>query len=203
MAEDGASRPGVNVKVRRPLKSRIADNQKKTDERIAKKGTAAPSTDPAALSAVDPAPRDGEVLVHPNSAYRDEYAAQAVKLVRLGATNAELADFFGVTIDAVKYWAASREEFCAALKNGRDAFTDRIERSLAQRAVGYTFDSVKIFCNKDGDVVEVPFREHVPPDVTACIFWLKNRRPEDWHDVHRHEHTGSVTINVTEQETKW
>jgi hypothetical protein len=30
-------------------------------------------------------------------------------------------------------------------------------------------------------------RKHYPPDVTACIFWLKNRQPEKWRDVHRHE----------------
>jgi hypothetical protein len=27
--------------------------------------------------------------------------------------------------------------------------------------------------------------EHVPPDVTACIFWLKNRKPADWRDAQR------------------
>ena len=34
----------------------------------------------------------------------------------------------------------------------------------------------------DGEPVEVPYREHVPPSDTACIFWLKNRRPELWND---------------------
>ena len=33
------------------------------------------------------------------------------------------------------------------------------------------------FCDKNGKVTRVPYREHVPPDVTACIFWLKNRKP--------------------------
>ena len=32
--------------------------------------------------------------------------------------------------------------------------------------------------------VKVLYREHVPPDVTACIFWLKNRRPDLWRDRH-------------------
>jgi PAS domain S-box-containing protein len=50
---------------------------------------------------------------------------------------------------------------------------------LYSRAVGYTFDAVKIFCTKNGQVTKVPYREHVPPDVTACIFWLKNRKPAE------------------------
>jgi hypothetical protein len=34
----------------------------------------------------------------------------------------------------------------------------------------------------------MPYREHVPPDVTAQIFWLKNRKPREWRDVQNVEH---------------
>ena len=54
---------------------------------------------------------------------------------------------------------------------------------LYERANGYSYDAVKIFCSRDGEIIEAPYVEHVPPDVTACIFWLKNRRPQDWRDV--------------------
>jgi hypothetical protein len=30
---------------------------------------------------------------------------------------------------------------------------------------------------------------HYPPDTTACIFWLKNRRPDLWRDKVHNEHT--------------
>ena len=36
--------------------------------------------------------------------------------------------------------------------------------------------------------VYAPYVEHVPPDVTACIFWLKNRDPEHWRDVQNVDH---------------
>ena len=36
--------------------------------------------------------------------------------------------------------------------------------------------------------VYAPYIEHVPPDVTACIFWLKNRDPQHWRDVQQMEH---------------
>jgi hypothetical protein len=35
-----------------------------------------------------------------------------------------------------------------------------------------------------------PYVEHAPPDTTAAIFWLKNRRREEWRDVSSHEQTG-------------
>ena len=37
--------------------------------------------------------------------------------------------------------------------------------------------------------VYAPYVEHVPPSDVACIFWLKNRRPDLWRDTHQLEHT--------------
>lgn len=123
------------------------------------------------------------------SEYRPEYAQQAEKLCRLGATDSDLADFFGVTTRTITRWKSSREDFCLALKAGKEPADDRVERSLYARATGYTFDSVKIF-NSNGEPLVVPFQEHVPPDTTACIFWLKNRRPDLWRDKVATELTG-------------
>jgi hypothetical protein len=42
-----------------------------------------------------------------------------------------------------------------------------------------THDAVKIFMPAGAKKpVYAPYVEHVPPDVTAAIFWLKNRDPE-------------------------
>jgi hypothetical protein len=77
-------------------------------------------------------------------------------------------------------------------------------RSLYQRAVGYSYNAEKIFCDKNGNVTKVPYREHVPPDVTACIFWLKNRDPAHWHDAWQVDHSiGKYIISdkpMTEEE---
>lgn len=113
--------------------------------------------------------------------YQATFAEQAAKLCALGATNADLADFFGVAIRTVERWTVEHEDFCRAIKDAKEVANSRVERSLYQRAVGYTFDSEKIFNGKDG-IVRADTREHVPPDVTAQIFWLKNRKPEDWRD---------------------
>jgi hypothetical protein len=36
--------------------------------------------------------------------------------------------------------------------------------------------------------VYAKYIEHIPPDVTACIFWLKNRDPQHWRDSQQLEH---------------
>jgi hypothetical protein len=59
---------------------------------------------------------------------------------------------------------------------------------LGSRANGFHYDAVKIFCDKNGRVTKVPYREYVIPDVTACIFWLKNRDPQHWRDSQQLEH---------------
>jgi hypothetical protein len=82
------------------------------------------------------------------------------------------------------------EQFLHALKGGKDSADDRVERSLYQRAVGYTYDAVH-FSSFQGNVTETPYREHVAPDVVAQIFWLKNRRPDQWRDKQIQEVTGA------------
>ena len=125
------------------------------------------------------------------SNYKPEFAKQAEKLCRLGATDEDLADFFGVTIRTVANWKVQNDQFLHALKAGKAEADDRVERSLYQRAVGYTHDAVKIFMPANAAApVYAEYREHVPPDTTAAIFWLKNRKPEEWRDRQQHELTG-------------
>lgn len=115
--------------------------------------------------------------------YKPEYADQAAKLCKLGATNPDLADFFNVGITTVERWIAAHPEFREALVAGKDEADARVERSLYQKAVGYQFDTVKIFMPAGAnEPVYAPYREIIPPSDTACIFWLKNRKPEEWRD---------------------
>ena len=125
--------------------------------------------------------------------YQEAFAEQAAKLCLLGATNADLADFFKVSIRTIERWSVEHEDFCRATKEAKEFADASVERSLYQRAVGYTFDSEKIFNGKDG-IVRAETREHVPPDVTAQIFWLKNRQKDRWRDKQEIEHSGSVDL---------
>src|SRR5688572_9466832 len=79
------------------------------------------------------------------SSYKSEFAEQATKLALLGATDQEMADFFKVDGRTVHRWKHDHDEFCHALKAGKEAADDRVERSLYQRAIGYEQDEVKIF----------------------------------------------------------
>lgn len=127
------------------------------------------------------------------SPYRKEYVEQARQLATFGATDIEIADFFGVSDRTIYRWADQHKDFCQALKLGRDEVDERVQRSLYHKATGYSFEAEKIFCDK-GRVTRVKYREHVPPDTTACIFWLKNRRKAEWRDRQPEEQSSADSI---------
>lgn len=123
------------------------------------------------------------------SKFKPEYVEQARKLCRLGATDIEIADFFEVDVRTVYRWKAENEEFCQALKIAKSEADERVERSLFARANGYEHDEVDIRVVAGG-IVQTPIRKYYPPDTTAAIFWLKNRKPAEWRDKVETELTG-------------
>ena len=129
--------------------------------------------------------------------YKAEYVEQAKKLCQLGATDLEVADFFEVDVRTLYRWKGEHDKFCQALKAGKEKAAERVIRSLYHRAVGYTYDAIQINVFQGVPVI-TPHKEHVPPDVTAAIFWLKNRQPEKWRDKHEHSHDGTLDVNLDE-----
>lgn len=115
--------------------------------------------------------------------YKPEYAEQARKLCQIGATDQEMADFFNVDVRSIYRWKNEHDGFCQALKAGKEIADERVERSLYQKAIGYEQDEVKIFMPANAEApVYAPFRAKIAPDTTAAIFWLKNRRSQEWRD---------------------
>jgi hypothetical protein len=78
-------------------------------------------------------------------------------------------------------------ELYAAVQAGNDVFNPKVERSLAERAIGYWIDEEEeVVIN--GKVARIIRRKKfIPPDVTAGIYWTKNRMKDKWSDVHKHE----------------
>lgn len=131
--------------------------------------------------------------------YKPEYAEQAEKLCKLGATDKELADFFVVTETTINNWKLAHPEFVESLKKGKVLADANVASKLYHRAIGYDHEAVKIFADpKTGAEQIVPYTEHYAPDTTAAIFWLKNRQPTKWRDKHETslEHSGELHQKV-------
>ena len=89
--------------------------------------------------------------------YKPNYVKIVKKLAFMGASQAEIAETLGVDYVSLWRWANRYPAFCKALKIGRDHATDRVERTLYERAIE-------------------------PEGVADRIFYLKNRRPDAWRE---------------------
>src|ERR1044071_5542894 len=109
--------------------------------------------------------------------YRREFCDLALNYCLLGATNAELAGFFDVAPRTIDNWIASHPAFAQAVREGKVMADARVARCLYQRAVGYdcTVERTVLHQGKERTLKNVV---HHPPDTRACIFWLRNQRPE-------------------------
>lgn len=124
------------------------------------------------------------------SAFKPEYVEQAKRLASvLGATDVEIAQFFGVSDRAIYRWKLAHPEFAKALKVGKAPANERVKRSLYLRAVGYSHEAEEVFCS-NGKVTRVKTIKHYPPDTAAAIFYLCNRDKENWKQKNQTEHTG-------------
>ncbi len=117
------------------------------------------------------------------SPYKPDFARIAERLCRNGATDLEVADILGISVRTFYRWCLLHDEFTAAVRTGKDAADDRVERALYQRAVGYEHVAEKIVTPKGGGPVVMPYMMHVPADVRAAMHWLAIRRPKPWAHI--------------------
>lgn len=122
-----------------------------------------------------------------------QMAAHIHVLSRRGFTEAEIAELKGITPQTLANWKAD-PAFFDFLKSAKAVADSWVERSLYERAVGYDHPEDKIFCDTGtGKVTTVRTIKHVPPDVTAQIFWLKNRKRLEWRERTAEEAESSKT----------
>lgn len=123
---------------------------------------------------------------------------------RDGLTQDEIARKLGVAMSSFSDYKLKFPEFTEALKRGQEVVDVEVENALFKRAVGYRYDEVTrepgtVMDEETGEEKRVMVEtkrvtKEVQPDVTAQIFWLKNRKPEAWRDRQQVEHSGSLTI---------
>jgi transposase-like protein len=107
---------------------------------------------------------------------------------RDGLTDEQIAKNMGIAESTLYAWKGKYPEFSDSLKKGKEVVDIMVENALYKRAMGYTYEE-KTYerkqINEEGDmgmVLAKTVTKEVLPDVTAQIFWLKNRKPKEWRD---------------------
>lgn len=115
---------------------------------------------------------------------------------RDGLTDEQIASNMGITAKTLYEWKKKFCEICDALKRGKEVVDIQVENALLKRALGYEYNEISEKY-EDGVLTERKVtKKQVVPDTTAQIFWLKNRKPEEWRDKREVDTNveGGVTI---------
>jgi hypothetical protein len=131
--------------------------------------------------------------------FKPIYIRMCKRLASAGLTDDEMAAHLGVASSTFDDWKARYPALLKVLKLGKASADNRVERSLYRRALGYTVKAQKPFVDKFGDEHVVEHLEHVEPDTTAAIFFLKNRRPDMWRDRMEHSLFAPTTPDQLKQ----
>jgi hypothetical protein len=111
---------------------------------------------------------------------------------RDGLTNEQIASNIGITAKTLYEWQNKYSEISDTLKRGKEIIDRQVENALLKRALGYSYEEVTY----ENDVEVKRVRKEVVPDTTAQIFWLKNRKPEEWRDKQNIEHSGETGVRI-------
>ena len=99
-------------------------------------------------------------------------------MARDGLTQQQIADNLGINVDTLIEYKKKYTDFSEALKKGKEVIDIEVENALLKRALGYKYDEVTY----ENGVETKRVTKEVQPDTTAQIFWLKNRKPNNWKD---------------------
>lgn len=105
---------------------------------------------------------------------------------RDGLNDEQIAKNIGIAVRTYYEWQERFPQFRQAIKKGKAPVDIQVENALLKRALGYEYEETIT------EIEEVEegrqkkhvrrIRKHMPPDVGAIVFWLKNRKPGKWRD---------------------
>lgn len=123
---------------------------------------------------------------------------------RDGLTDEQIAENMGIRRETLYEWKKKYPNISNTLKRGKEIVDRQVENALLKRALGYKYDEVtkELIENKDTGEMELKttkiVTKEVVPDTTAQIFWLKNRKPNDWREKRDVEMSGELKTNPFE-----
>lgn len=140
----------------------------------------------------------------------DEGLSKLEAWARDGLTDEQISHNMGVARATLAKYKTLYPAIDEALKKGKEVVDIAVENALFKRAMGYEYqettrERVKV-SGPDGEVeygmkVTKIVTKQVAPDVTAQIFWLKNRKPKEWRDRQEIENF-NVNAEMTPDEAR-
>ena len=109
---------------------------------------------------------------------------------RDGLIDEQIAQNMGISYSTFREWKKKFSALSAVLKKSKDVVDRQVENALFKSAIGFEYEEETV--TNAGDVVAV--RKYSKPNTTAQIFWLKNRKRNQWTDKSEVDVTGTVVF---------
>lgn len=97
---------------------------------------------------------------------------------RDGLTDEQIAKNIGINRTTLYDWKKKEVNIADALKKGKEVIDFEVENALLKRALGYEYEEETY----ENGILTKKVKKQVAPDTTAQIFWLKNRKKEQWRE---------------------
>ena len=97
---------------------------------------------------------------------------------RDGLTDEQIAKNIGINRTTLYDWKKKETNIADALKKGKEVIDFEVENALLKRALGYEYEEETY----ENGILTKKVKKQVAPDTTAQIFWLKNRKKEQWRE---------------------
>lgn len=127
--------------------------------------------------------------------YNEEKVKEAYELSAMfGATEKQLAVYWGVSMPTIQLWKNTHPEFALALQQGKLKADIEVAKALYRNAVGFEYEEEVAF-NYKGTIIKTMLRKQRLPDAWSEVKWL-GLRQELWRETSRVEVTNTnVNIN--------
>lgn len=105
---------------------------------------------------------------------------------RQGLTDEQIAKNMGIRKSTFYDWLKKFPEISNALKKGKAPVDFEVENALLKRALGFEYEETETIIEEvDGKQRKriKKIKKVALPETSAAIFWLKNRKPEQWRNV--------------------
>ena len=125
----------------------------------------------------------------------EEYAKELM-------TDAQIMRRLGISKETFYKWIKTHIDFSDAIKRGKEAANAELLKAMRESAKGYYIEEEETTAILDRDKNPTGFKKttrkrYIAPSTTMQIFMAKNRMPDEFRDVNRHEVDLRGKINVT------
>lgn len=133
-------------------------------------------------------------LITPSQA--EDYAKELL-------TDDQIAAKLGITRATFYDWQKKYTDFFDAIKRGKAVSNVKLIEAMKKSAEGYTVEEEMTVIHLDKNKQPKSYdrivkKRYIPPSTTTQIFLAKNRMPDDFRDVNRHEVDlrGQIKVNT-------